>query len=86
MFPKDRNYILDPFLIKRRINGEIRTFNVNPFSHNPETGYVEMTDVETKERYYGYAKNNQIEVTKKIKVIHARSYEEFLYLMRDGEK
>lgn len=69
MFPKDRNYIQDPFLIKRRVDGKVRTFNISPYSYKPETGYVEMTDVETKELYYGYAKNNQIEVTKKIKVI-----------------
>lgn len=81
MFPKDRNYIQNPFLIKRWIDGKILIFDVNPYSYKPETGYVEMTEVKTKEPYYGYAKDNQIEVTKKIKVIHARTYEEFLYLM-----
>lgn len=81
MFPKGRNYILDPFLINRRADGKIRKFNVHVHSYEPNTGFIEMKDVETKEMYYRYAKDHQIEVCKKIKVIQARSYEKFLYLI-----
>ena len=38
---------------------------MNPLSYEPESDFVQMNYVETKEGYSGLAKNNQIEVTTK---------------------
>lgn len=85
MFEKGRDYILDPLLIKRWVDGELKTFNVNPLSYDPETGWVEMTDIDTKEFYNGSFIDRKLEVHSKIKVIKVNSYEEFLYYTR-GKK
>lgn len=38
---------------------------MNPLSYEPESDFVQMNYVETKEGYSGLAKYNQIEVTTK---------------------
>lgn len=86
MFPKDRNYIFEPFLIKRWFDGEYLTFNVNPYFYDEDSGWVMMTETKSKEFYSGIVKDNTIEVTSKMKAIYPKSYEEFLYLAYGRKK
>lgn len=63
---KDRNYIFDPLLIKRRINGEIKTFDVITQSYDAKSKWVLLIDDDTKEFYNGRYENNYIYVEEKM--------------------
>lgn len=71
----DRDYFIDPWIIKRFVDGKYRTFNVIHTSYDHETGFMELFEVDDKESYHSTFVDGQFKDIKKIKYI---SWEEHL--------
>lgn len=79
MFRRGEKPVLEPLLIKRAFNGKCRTFHVNPYTYDEESGWIMLLDSETHAIYNEAVINNQIEVRSKVETFHIQSYEEFFY-------
>lgn len=66
MFKEERNFILNPLLLKRYINGEYVTLNVIHTSYKRETGWVLLFDRANQDFYQAIFEDAQFKNIERI--------------------
>lgn len=66
MFKGERNYIMDPLLLKRYINGNYVTLNVIHPSYKRETGWVLLFDRANQDFYQAIFEDAQFKNIERI--------------------